>query len=449
MKVLKTDISNFDKPRISPWFFITTLYFAQGIPYVIVNEMSVVMFKSLGASNKFIGYTSLLTIPWIIKFFWGPLVDGKSTKRNWLLNMQIILAICFFVSSFSFFMPSYTIILLTVFVIAAFTSATHDIAIDGYYLYVLNSNEQSLFVGIRSVFYRLAMIFSGGLLVFIAGEIGRVEHNPSMGWSIALMIAGIIFLILFFYHKLLLPKPLDDKPVSLNQIPYKDVFREYISQNKIGIILAFIVLYRFGEQLLLRMAKPFLMDKIELGGLGISTSEVGLMYGTFGVISLLAGGIFGGWAGNRWGIKKIIFPFAILMHSTNLLYVFLSVVKPVGIYYIDLSAISLIFGIQHLTIGIHPIIQFCIILEQFAYGMGFTSFMVYLLYISQGKYKTSQYAISTGIMALGMLISGFLSGMLQEHIGYTWLFILSFLTTIPGMILIFFLPYDKVPKKIN
>lgn len=428
----------------NPWFFIPTLYFAQGIPYIIVNQLSTALFKSLAASNIFIGFTSFLYIPWAIKFLWSPIVDGVYTKRSWLLSMQGLLTLLFFLCAFSFFFPAYTYILLGLLTMCAFVSATHDIAIDGFYMYALDEGDQSVFAGIRSAFYRLAMLFSGGLLVFIAGEIGTAKKNMLMGWGITFILAGFVFLILYIYHKLILPKPDGDVAIetSGNKIPFKLAFGEYFKQDKIWIIVFFILTFRFGEGMLLKMAQPFLMDKTELGGLGIGLSEVGLMYGTFGIIALVAGGIGGGWLVKKYGLKKMIIPLAVIMHMTNLLYVFMSVTKSAGAVALDFSSITHLFGFNW-VINVHPVVQLCIVIEQFAYGLGFTSFMVYLLTISTGRYKTSQYAISTGIMALGMIIPGILSGIVQQSYGYTVLFILSFLTTIPGIILLFFLPFKS------
>ncbi len=433
--------------RRNPWLFIPTQYFAEGLPYVIVNNLSVVMYKSLGISNDLIGYTSLLYLPWALKPLWSPIIDGTSTKRNWLLAMQLIIAVLFFLSSLALFSDSFFIISIILFTLISFTSATHDIATDGFYLHALNQKEQAFFTGIRSTFYRISMIFGSGFLVIIAGELG--SKFVAKGWAQTLAISSALFIIIFVYHLKLLPYPATDKAVYdsessrtqffiKNKIPFFKAFSQYFTQEKILLIIAFILLYRLGEGLLVKMAQPFFLDPINKGGLGLSISDVGMMYGTIGVIALLSGGILGGWLIKKYGLKKLIFPLALCMNIPNLLYVYMALFKPTFTIILNFSLIN-----QSLSLHIYPLIVLCIIIEQFGYGLGFTAFMVYMLYTSKGEFRTSHYAISTGFMAVGMMLPGFISGFLQIHIGYLWLFILSFIFTIPGMLLIFYLPYRE------
>lgn len=407
------------------WGFIPTQYFAEGLPYIIINNLSVAMFKSLGASNALIGMTSFLYIPWSIKFLWGPYVDANRTKRWWVIAMQMSMALLFGLSAFGVQLSSAFIFSLILFSVIAFFSATHDIATDGFYLHALDKKDQAFFSGIRSTFYRISMVVGGGLMVTLAGHIGTSTGNITLGWTTIFIILSFIFLILFFYHKWILPYPVSDIPVKeingdISTIPFAKVFKEYFTQKKIGIILSYILLYRLGEGMLLKMAQPFFLDPVDKGGLNISLENVGVMYGTLGVIALLAGGILGGWLIKKFGLKKLIWPMALSMNIPILLFAYLAYFKP---------------GIA--------LIQTCIILEQFGYGVGFTAYMVYLLYISKGQFKTSLYAISTGLMAIGMMIPGFISGLLQEQVGYFWLFTISFIATIPGMLTIFFLPFEE------
>lgn len=438
------------KRKRSPWFFIPTQYFAEGVPFILTNQLSVAMYKSLQASNAFIGFTSFLYLPWSVKLFWGPLIDAYGTKRKWSIYMQIAMAICFVVIALTVQLPSFLFLSLVIFTVIAFLSASHDIATDGYYLHVLDKKNQAFFTGIRSTFYRFAMIIAGGVLVKLAGDIGERSGVIAHGWSTAFGIAAAIFILLFFYHQLILPYPETDKAVKTetNKIPYGKIFKAYFSQNKIAAILSYILLYRFGEGLLVKMAQPFLLDKPEVGGLGLSVSDVGLMYGTFGVIALLVGGILGGWMIKNYGLKKLIWPFAFCMNVPNALYVYMSYFQPMVMTTIDLSFIPNLFGSSAIwTWTLNPIAQACIIIEQFGYGIGFTAFMVFLLYTSKGEFKTSHFAISTGLMAVGMMIPGFVSGVIQMEVGYVWLFTLSVLTTIPGMITIFFLPLEENEEK--
>lgn len=433
------------KRNSNPWSFIPTQYFAEGVPFVLVNQLSTALYKSLNASNVFIGFTSILYLPWSLKLFWGPLVDAYSTKRRWTLSMQLLMAVCFFVMTFIIRMNSFLFISLFVFTIIALLSATHDIATDGFYLHSLDIKNQAFFTGIRSTFYRLAMIAAGGVFVKLAGDIGRNSGSVVNGWSIVFGISTALFLLLFLYHSIILPYPETDLAVKTagKSIPYSLIFKTYFTQKKISVILAFILLYRFGEGMLLKMAQPFLLDKREIGGMGFTISDIGIMYGTFGVVALIIGGILGGWLIKKYGLKKMIWAMAFSMNIPNILFLYMAYAQPHIIWNLDFSFIVRIFGGNSCLIyTLNPLVQLCLIIEQFGYGIGFTSFMVYLMYISRGEYKTSHYAISTGLMAVGMMIPGFISGIVQHSIGYFWLFSLALFLGIPGMIPIFFLPFD-------
>ena len=431
---------------ISPWRFIPTQYFAEGIPFVLVNQLSTAMYKSLAASNVFIGFTSFLYLPWSLKLFWGPLVDAFGTKRKWTLYMQLFLAICFLFLTLTIQLSSFLYVSLGIFTIIAILSATHDIATDGFYLHALGKNDQAFFTGIRSTFYRLSMIAAGGLLVKLAGDVGSKSGSVIHGWSVAFAISSILFFILYIYHNIVLPYPETDHAVKSERenIPYGLIFKEYFAQKKIGVILIFILLYRFGEGMLLKMAPSFLLDKRELGGLGFTLSDLGIMYGTFGVAALIVGGILGGWLIKKYGLKKLIWILALSMNLPNILFLYMAYFKPASVLTFDLSFLLRLVGSSgNIIFSINPIVQICLIIEQFGYGIGFTSFMVYLLYISKGEYKTSHYAISTGLMAVGMMIPGLLSGIVQQAVGYFWLFSICLVLGIPGMIPIFFLPFEK------
>lgn len=500
------------KKKRNPWKYIPSLYFAEGVPYVLVNELSVPMFKTLGADNIFIGMTSFLYLPWAIKFLWSPALDSHKTKRYWLLFFQFLLMLSFFILGLVIYLPNNILFSLIIFTLIAFLSASHDIAIDGYYLYALEKKEQAFFSGIRSTFYRFAKIFAGGILVMIAGAVNTMTNSNESGWVISFIIAGAIFCLLFILHRFTLPYPetdtaiLDkrkdieidnrfarkstiiivstifsfiltmsvfgiifkiiDSPLLLwtliigiafisfilvymflsakKKTEFVLVFDRYFTQRKIGFILTFILLYRFGEGILIKMVQPFLIDSLKQSGLTeqTATASVGFMYGTLGITALIIGGILGGWLLKKFDIKRILLPLAILMHLPNILFIFLANSVP-----FETSSITfpwydfLNFKLTSFEVIIAPLAQIIVIIEQFCYGLGFTAFIVYLLYISVGNYKTSFYAISTGIMAIGMMIPGFISGFLQQAFGYTGVFTASVLTAIPGLIMILFLPY--------
>ena len=303
----------------NPWLFIPTLYFAEGVPYVIINTVSVILYKKMGISNTEIAFwTSFLYLPWVIKMFWGPMVDTYSTKRNWVIFTQFLMMCCLGLISFVLHSPVFFFISLFAFVIGAFVSATYDIATDGFYMISLDKEKQAYFVGLRSVFYRMAMIFGSGFLVYLAGYLEGELNNIAASWSIAIGLAAILFGAFFVYHRFILPFPVDDKkrsPAELeDKTSFKDAFASYFKQSKIGIILLFILFYRFGEAMLIKLTAPFLIDKRILGGLELTTQDVGFIYGTIGVIALILGAILGGWAIAKYGLKKCIWPMALILN---------------------------------------------------------------------------------------------------------------------------------------
>lgn len=404
----------------NPWSWIPTLYFAEGLPYVLVMTVSVIMYKNLGISNAEIAfYTSWLYLPWVIKPFWSPFVDLLKTKRWWITSMQLLIGaglagIAFFLPTTFFFQAT-----LAVFWLMAFSSATHDIAADGFYMLALNESEQSLFVGIRNIFYRIATITGQGLLIVLAGMLEKWTGNIPYAWSLVFFVCAGLFIAIGLYHSYQLPKPTTDKGASLGSLG--NLFKTFFQKKGIVLSLAFILLYRLGEAQLAKLASPFLLDKPEMGGLNLSTEQVGIIYGTIGVIALLLGGIVGGIVASKHGLKKWLWYMVAAMNLPNLVYVYLAFVQPENIW----------------------IISSCVAIEQLGYGFGFTAFMLYLIYVAQGAYQTAHYAICTGFMALGMMLPGMIAGWLQEIMGYDWFFIWVCLCTIPGIILASFLPIPE------
>ncbi len=413
----------------SPWTFLPTLYFSEGLPYVLINTVSVILYKRMGVDNAHIAFwTSWLYLPWVIKMFWGPLVDVTSTKRIWILSTQTAMSLCMFLIAFSLRTEHFFFLSLSAFCTGAFISATYDIATDGFYMLALSEKQQALFVGIRSAFYRVAMIFGSGFLVYVAGSLEALKGDIAGSWSTVMVASALIFGAAAVYHRFLLPFPASDAPRSgpakEGDASFAEVIRSYFRQQNIGVILAFILFYRLGEAMLLKLVSPFLLDGRAAGGLGLTTKQVGLVYGTVGTLCLVLGGILGGWLISRFGFKRCVWPMVIAMHLPDLFFVYMASVQP-GIAFV------------------YPLVA----LEQFGYGLGFTIFTVYLMYSAQGRYKTSHYAISTGIMALGMMLPGFVSGYLQQSVGYRNFFIIVCFLTIPGMLTIPFLAYDRQTRE--
>ena len=403
------------KETINPWLWVPTLYFAEGIPYFIVNNISVVMFKNMGMPNGMLAlYTSLLYLPWVIKPLWSPFVDIIKTKRWWIVTMQIMMSCAMLLLPFllpqgdgaGFASHPLFFVTLTLFWITAFASATHDIAADGFYMLGLTSNKQAEFVGIRSTFYRLSSIFGQGVLVALAGILERKTADVHMAWKITLILSAVLFAVVTLYHTWSLPHPVSDSRSS--KISAGDIIREFKRTfitffKKKGILIAmlFMLLYRLPEAFLVKMMNPFLLDSMADGGLGLSTEAVGIIYGTIGVAALTVGGILGGFAASRWGLKKALWPMALSLTLPCLSFVFLAAFQPSNLW----------------------IIGTCVSLDQFGYGFGFTAYMLYLIYFSNGEFKTAHYSLCTAFMALSMMLPGMVAGYIQEAIGYTNFFI--------------------------
>jgi len=411
----------------SVWSWIPSLYFTMGIPYIVVMSVAVAMYANLGLSNTQIAlYTSYLNLPWVIKPLWSPVVVALKTKRWWITFTQIIMGAAFGLTAY--FIPSENFIGLTLagLALVAFNSATHDIAADGIYMDALTEEKQSFYVGIRSSFYRVAMIAGQGGLVWFSGYL---YHNNGGDYFDAWtkVFAGVaVYLILAgIYHMWSLPKiETATSNVSLKSI-YNDFKETYISFFKIeniGIHIAVLLLFRLGEAQLVKLAQPFLFDDLVNGGLALTNEKVGIFYGTIGVSMLTVGGILGGMIVSRDGLKKWFFPMILAINIPNSMYFLLAFFKPQSDFLIG-GAIAL---------------------EQFGYGFGFTAYMMYMIYIARnsGKYKTAHFAFTTGFMALGMMLPGMVSGWLQEMLGYSNFFLWVLICLLPMVILYKFVHID-------
>lgn len=403
------------------WFWVPSLYFTEGIPYVVIVTVSVIMYKKLGISNADIGlYTSLLYLPWVVKPFWSPFVDLKSTKRNWFLWMQLLLSLAFLVAGITIPLNQFFVLSLACFWVAAFASATNDIASDGYYMLALSEKNQSFFLGVRSTFYRLAMITGQGLIVVFAGLLEAKFSNNTKAWSITMVTVGLLMAGLTLFNLIATPKVETERTLEEKKsLSFFNVFLSFFQKKQIGLAIAFILLYRLGESQLVKMSSPFLLDKTEVGGLALTTTQVGTIYGTFGIIALTLGGILGGIAISRFGLKKCMLPMVLALNVPNVLYVLLAYFRPESQVAVTAS----------------------VIIEQLGYGFGFAAFLMYLIFISEGLSKTSHYAIATGFMAAGMMLPGMLSGFLQEWLGYKLFFVWVVIATIPGIIISQLLKY--------
>lgn len=431
--------------QISPIAWVPTLYFAQGIPYFIVNNISVLMLAKMGVPNGQMAlFTSLLYLPWMIKPFWSPFIDIVKTKRWWILAMQMVMSVAFILLTLTVPMPDpatiasgqtpislFTVTLL-LFVITAFASATHDIAADGFYMLALSQSLQAAWVGWRSTFYRLASIFGQGVLVWIAGTIENNTQNIPLSWRITLLVTALLFTAVTLYHTFFVPKPTSDtsviaaegEKVSVNTIlsEFGRTFKTYFTKPGVVLAIVFMLLYRLPEAFLIKMCTPFLVASQEVGGLGLETQDVGWIYGGVGVFFLTAGGILGGTFASKMGLKKSLWVMAGFMTLPCATFVYLSMLQPTNILAICIS----------------------LAIEQFGYGFGFTAYMLYMMYFSEGEFKTSHYAICTAFMAASMLLPGMVAGYIQESIGYANFFLMVMVCCIATLVVTYY-----VDRKID
>ena len=419
-----------------------TLDIAEGIPYFIVNVISVTMFKRLGMSNGDLAmYTSLLYLPWVIKPLWSPFVDVIRTKRWWILLMQVLCTAGFAALALSV-SPDAFGLTLVLFYVVAFASATHDIAADGFYMLALDQKQQATFVGIRSTFYRIASVFGQGVIVVLAGLLEERLGVIPRAWSITLLACAALFALITLWHTQFLPKVEGDSPnkpsndgsgqegASERAFPQRSedgsvlpgrvqpscrehdtarIIKEFgqawvtfFKKPGVWLAIVFMLLYRLPEALSVKMLTPFLLDPLDAGGLGLSTAQSGLVYGTVGVIALTVGGILGGLYAAKKGLRKSMWPMSMALALPCAVYLFLALAQPTQIW----------------------IIYLCVALDQFGYGFGFTAYMLYMIQFSQGEFKTSHYSICTAFMALSMMLPGLFAGWMQEALGYVGFFII-------------------------
>ena len=415
-------------PRL-PWLWIPTLYFSQGIPYVVVMTLAVVMYKNLGIGNTEIAlYTSWLYLPWVIKPLWSPLVDLLGRKRRWIVVLQFTIGVALALVALTVPGSDFLRLTLAVFWLMAFASATHDIAADGFYMLALDQKSQAAFVGVRSTFYRLAMIAGQGGLVYLAGVWTERTGQASSAWALVFALLAAVFGLAALWHLWALPRPLLDQPAPRHGAFFADfatVFAAFFRRGDILRVLAFLLLYRFAEAQLLKLVTPFMLDPLAAGGLGLKTQDVGIAYGTVGVTALTLGGLLGGWVISRGGLKRLLWPLMVCMHAPNAVFVALAWWQPQELWLVSAA----------------------VALEQFGYGFGFTAYMVFMLMVAAGPdganpHKTAHYALCTGFMALGMMLPGMWAGWLQQQLGYVDFFIWACVATLPSFLAAAFIRID-------
>jgi PAT family beta-lactamase induction signal transducer AmpG len=412
--------------KTNRWTWIPSLYFAEGLPYIAVTTVSVIMYKRLDVSNAAIAfYTSLLYVPWIIKPIWSPIVDMLKTRRMWIVTMQLLIGAGFATIVLTIPTDNFFRYTLVGFWLLAFGSATHDIAADGFYILGLTEHEQAWFVGIRNTFYRVAMLTGQGLLVMFAGFMEKTTGNIPLSWSSTFYIFTALLFGLYAWHRRVLPRPESDIAGEFRSFEellsnFADTFVAFLRKDHIGKILAFLLFYRIAEAQLVKLASPFLLDDRSVGGLGLDTAEVGFAYGTVGMLMLTIGGLLGGFLAARNGLKYWLWWMVAAINLPNAVYIVLSYTQPESLLLVNLA------------VGV----------EQFGYGIGFTAYTLYMLYVARGSHSTAHFAICTGFMALGMMLPGLISGWLQEMMGYQHFFVWILVATIPSFLVVAWIPLD-------
>jgi len=416
-----------DTPKTTarnPWSWIPSLYFAEGLPYALVMSVSLVAYKNLGVPNaKNTFFVSLLYLPWVIKPLWSPAVDLLKTRRWWTWMMQLVFGVALVGVAFVIPTPYFFAVSLLFFWLVAFSSATHDVAADGFYLLALKESDQAWFNGIRTTFYRLAGIVAKGQLVILAGLLAA-QSNFSTAWSLVFGIVAAIVLLLGIYHRFILPRPAADVPGTGGRNFVGEFFKTFAAffrKPGIGVSLAFLLIYRFGEAQLMPMTQLFMLDPLDKGGLGLTNAQVGFVYNTVGVLALILGGLLGGFAISKHGLKFWVWPMLFAIHLPDAVFIWLAAAQPQNLYAISAG----------------------IAVEQFGYGFGFASYMLYMIWLARGPHATAHYALCTGFMALGMMIPGLWSGELQAWLGYKLFFVWVILATIPSFIVTAFIPLDR------
>lgn len=383
-----------------------TLYLLEGLPYAIVNTVALAVFKDMGVDNGTLGpLTTLISLPWLIKPLWSPFMDIFRSKRWWILLTQTLMAIVVALTAILLPFCSMTLLII-LFTIVAFASATHDISADGFYMLALDRQRQSTFVGIRNTFYRGGLVLGQGLVVMLAGWLQKQSGDVPRAWSLVLTGCAVIMAVIAVYHIFCMPKPAEDEDKrdkrTARQIfaEFGESFRTFFMKTGVWWAIAFMLLYRLPEALSLNLLYPFFKDGAEVGGLAAGTEMYGLVYGTFGVVALLLGGILGGVYASRKGLRRVMWPMALALALPCAVYLIMAVTRPESVW----------------VIGSY------IVLDQFGYGFGFTAYTLFMMQFVDGPLKTSHYAICTAFMWLSMKLPALFAGYLQQAVGYVGFF---------------------------
>ncbi len=411
--------------QVHPATWIPTLYFAMGLPFVAIATASALMFKNLGISDSRIAFwTSLIMLPWTLKPLWGPFLEMFKTKKHFVIITQFLTGITFCLVALSLPLHDFFKYAIALLAIIAFSGSTHDIAADGIYLNVLSTNLQARYIGWQGAFYNIAKILTGGAIVYLAGQL-EISFGVVKAWMVVMGVYGIIMISLGFYHVRKLPSGGKAKDVQTLDEGLKtlwDVIKTFFEKKSILWLILFIIFYRFAEGHAIKIAPLFFKAAREQGGLGLTTSQIGLVYGIFGAMAFVAGSISAGYFVARRGLRKTLFILCCFFNIPFAVYAFLAITQPASLV----------------------IIGSAVVLEYFGYGFGFVGLMLFMMQqVAPGKYKMAHYAFATGIMNLGFMIPSMLSGFISDRLGYKIFFIWVLIATIPSFLVSFFVPFNN------
>ena len=421
----------------NPLTWVPSVYFAMGLPYIVLNLVAVIMFADLGIGKEQIGFwTSLLILPYTLKFIWSPLLEIYWTKRNFVVATQAISGFCFALIVFLLPLPNFFAWVIAIMGIVAFSGATHDIATDGVYLTALDKKTQSQFIGWQGAFYNLAKVLANGGLVALAGFlIDTFRQNdpsraPFYAWMIIKGIIAVMLICLSVYHFFMLPatprtgKTARSFPEAMSEMG--DVLMAFFKKKYILIYILFILCYRLTEGFALKMVPLFLKAPIADGGLAMSNTKIGLVYGTFGTVAFIIGSILGGYYIARFGLRKVLFSLVCFFNIPFVIYFLLSVFQPSN---------TIIIGAG-------------LVLEYFCYGLGFVGLTMFMMHQgAPGKHSMAHYAFASAIMNLGVMLPGMISGWICARIGYEMFFIVALIMAVPAFIIAWFIPFSHADNE--
>ena len=433
----------------SPISWVPTLYFAMGMPFVVLNMVCVLMFKGLDVSDAQIAlWTSIIMFPWTLKPLWSPLLEMYKTKKFFVIVTQIATGCIFGLIALALHLPDFFAVCIALLSVIALSGATHDVAADGVYMASLSKDDQARYIGWQGAFYNIAKIAATGGLVMLAGVLikhftGDVStldaaaaavakrQGTVMAWTVIMAVIGVIMVLLGLYNAKFVPADRRDTSTERpglkeTMVELGNVFVDLFRKRHIIYYILFIILYRFAEGFVMKIVPLFLKADRANQGLGLSEEQIGLCYGTFGAAAFVIGSILAGYYVAHRGLQKSLFSLCCVFNLPFIAYTLLAIYQPESLWLIGGG----------------------IVLEYFGYGFGFVGLTLFMMQqIAPGKHQMAHYAFASGIMNLGVMLPGMLSGYVSDWLGYRDFFIFVLVCTIPAFLITWFVPFTYPDKK--